>query len=41
VVGGAASRPEFLTVLFGLMIYTAGYIAEVVRAGIQSVPTAR
>ena len=38
VVGGAAVTPEYLTVLFGLIIYTAGYIAEVVRAGIQSVP---
>ena len=38
VVGGAAVTPEYLTVLFGLTIYTAGYIAEVVRAGIQSVP---
>jgi general L-amino acid transport system permease protein len=37
VVGGAAVTPEYLTVLFGLIIYTAGYIAEVVRAGIQSV----
>jgi general L-amino acid transport system permease protein len=38
VVGGAAVTPEYLTVLFGLIVYTAGYIAEVVRAGIQSVP---
>jgi general L-amino acid transport system permease protein len=38
VVGGGAVTPEFLTVLFGLTIYTAGYIAEVVRAGLQSVP---
>jgi general L-amino acid transport system permease protein len=30
--------PEFLTMLIGLTIYTATYIAEVVRAGIQSVP---
>jgi len=37
VVGGGAVTPEFLTVLFGLTIYTASYIAEVVRAGIQSV----
>jgi general L-amino acid transport system permease protein len=37
VVGGGAVTPEFLTVLFGLTIYTAAYIAEVVRAGIQSV----
>jgi general L-amino acid transport system permease protein len=38
VVGGGAVTPEFLTVLLGLVVYTAAYIAEVVRAGIQSVP---
>jgi general L-amino acid transport system permease protein len=38
VVGGGSVTPEFLTVLLGLTIYTASYIAEVVRAGIQSVP---
>jgi general L-amino acid transport system permease protein len=38
VVGGGAVTPEFLTVLLGLTIYTAAYIAEVVRAGILSVP---
>jgi general L-amino acid transport system permease protein len=37
VVGGGAVTPEYLTMLFGLTVYTAGYIAEVVRAGIQSV----
>ena len=37
VIGGGAVTPEFLTVLFGLTVYTASYIAEVVRAGIQSV----
>jgi len=38
VVGGAAVTPEYLTVLVGLTVYTAGYIAEVVRAGILAVP---
>lgn len=38
VVGGGSVTPEYLTVLVGLTVYTAGYIAEVVRAGIQSVP---
>ena len=38
LVGGGAVTPEFLTVLLGLTIYTASYIAEIVRAGIQSVP---
>ena len=37
VIGGGAVTPEYLTVLFGLTVYTASYIAEVVRAGIQSV----
>ncbi len=37
VVGGGAVTPEYLTELLGLTIYTAGYIAEVVRAGVQSV----
>ncbi len=34
---GGALTPEFLSVLFGLTMYTAAYVAEVVRAGIQSV----
>ena len=38
LIGGGAVTPEFLTVLLGLTVYTAAYIAEVVRAGIQSVP---
>ena len=38
VVGGGAVTPEFLTVLIGLTLYTASYIAEIVRAGIQAVP---
>jgi general L-amino acid transport system permease protein len=38
VVGGGAVTPEFLTVLIGLTIYTASYIAEIVRGGIQAVP---
>ncbi len=37
VVGGGAVTPEYLTMLIGLSVYTAGYITEVVRAGIQSV----
>jgi general L-amino acid transport system permease protein len=35
--GGASATPEFLAVLLGLVFYTAGFIAEVVRAGIASV----
>ena len=38
VDGGSALTPEFLSVLFGLVFYTASFVAEVVRAGIQSVP---
>ena len=34
---GGALTPEFLAVLLGLTIYTAAFVAEVVRAGIQSV----
>jgi len=37
VVGGGAVTPEYLTLLIGLTVYTSGYIAEVVRSGIQSV----
>jgi len=35
---GGALTPEFLALLLGLTIYTAAFVAEVVRAGIQSVP---
>lgn len=38
VEGGSSLTPEFLAVLLGLVLYTAAFIAEVVRAGIQSVP---
>ncbi len=34
---GGALTPEFLAVLLALTIYTAAFVAEVVRAGIQSV----
>ena len=37
IQGGLTLSPEFATLLTGLTIYTAGFIAEVVRAGIQSV----
>ena len=38
IENGAALTPEFLTVLTGLTLYTASYVAEVVRGGIQAVP---
>ena len=37
LVGGGAVTPEYLTLLIGLVVYTSGYIAEVVRSGLQSV----
>jgi general L-amino acid transport system permease protein len=37
IEGGAALTPEFMAVLLGLTMYTAAFVAEVVRAGIQSV----
>ena len=38
ITGGVEVLPEFAALLFGLVIYTAAFIAEVVRAGIQAVP---
>jgi len=38
VSGGGEITPEFIAVLLGLVLYTAAFVAEVVRAGIQSVP---
>jgi general L-amino acid transport system permease protein len=35
--GGMRLTPEFTALLLGLVLYTAAYIAEVVRAGIQAV----
>jgi general L-amino acid transport system permease protein len=37
VSGGAAVTPEFLAVFLTLGLYTASFVAEIVRAGIQSV----
>jgi len=36
--GGLTVTPEYAALLMGLVIYTAAYIAEIVRAGIQAVP---
>jgi general L-amino acid transport system permease protein len=36
--GGSRITPEFLALLFGLSTYTAAFIAENVRGGIQAVP---
>lgn len=38
VENGGALTPEFLALLLGLTMYTAAFIAEVVRSGIASVP---
>jgi len=35
--GGFSLSPEFMALLLGLVLYTAAFVAEVVRAGIQSV----
>ena len=37
ITGGVEILPEFAALLFGLSIYTAAFIAEVVRAGILAV----
>lgn len=37
LVGGLVLRPEFIALWFALSIYTAAFIAEIVRAGIQAV----
>jgi general L-amino acid transport system permease protein len=37
IQGGLEILPEFMALLFGLVLYTAAFIAEVVRAGIRSV----
>lgn len=36
--GGASLSPEFLALVLGLSLYTAAFIAEIVRGGILAVP---
>ena len=38
MVGGSRLTPEFAGILFGLVLYTGAFIADVVRAGILAVP---
>lgn len=38
IEGGGALSPEFIAVTLGVGCYTAAFVAEVVRAGIRSVP---
>jgi general L-amino acid transport system permease protein len=35
--GGLRLTPEFAALLFGLVVYTGAFIAEIVRAGIQAI----
>ena len=37
-IEGMVVRPEFSSLVFGLTIYTAAFIAEIVRASIQALP---
>lgn len=37
-IGGGTLSPEFAALLFGLSLYTAAFIAEIVRAGFLSIP---
>ena len=39
--GGMALSPEFAALLLGLVVYTAAFIAEIVRAGVLSVSRAQ
>jgi general L-amino acid transport system permease protein len=34
--GGLQLYPEFVALVFGLVTYTAGFIAEIVRAGVNA-----
>jgi general L-amino acid transport system permease protein len=38
LAGGLQLYPEFAALTFGLVTYTAGFIAEIVRAGVNAVP---
>jgi general L-amino acid transport system permease protein len=38
IAGGGSLTPEYITVVLGLTLYTASYLAEIVRGGILSVP---
>jgi general L-amino acid transport system permease protein len=36
--GGVRLLPEFVALVLGLSLYTAAFIAEIVRAGVEAVP---
>lgn len=38
ILGGAILTPELFTILFGLTLYTTGFVAEIVRGGLNAVP---
>jgi general L-amino acid transport system permease protein len=38
LLGGTVLTPELATILVGLTLYTSGFIAEIVRAGLLAVP---
>nr|WP_294528324.1 amino acid ABC transporter permease [uncultured Rhodopila sp.] len=38
IQGGLTLSPEYFALLLGLVTYTASYIAEIVRSGIQAIP---
>lgn len=38
IAGGAILTPELFTILFGLTLYTTGFVAEIVRGGVNAVP---
>lgn len=38
VLGGAALSPEYVAIVAALALYSAGFVAEIVRAGIEAVP---
>jgi general L-amino acid transport system permease protein len=38
VVGGAAVTPEYLALAVALSVYTAAFLSEVIRSGIEAVP---
>jgi len=38
IVGGTRLSPEFVGILLGLVIYTAAFLADIVRAGILAIP---
>jgi general L-amino acid transport system permease protein len=38
LVSGSQITPEYMALLLGLVVYTAAFIAEIVRAGILAVP---